>query len=399
MLTGGSPWSARRIGDEVLEEVVRKVLLTYWNTASFLSLYANASEWHPSSAAPAPAPADRPLIDRWLLSELHHTVREVDDALEQFDSARAGRRLTTFIDDLSNWYIRRSRRRFWDGDPAALATLYETVEVLTRLLAPFVPFITEQVWSALAAEGAPDSVHLARWPVADESLIDQQLSTGMTLARRLVELGRSARAESKVKTRQPLPRALAAAPGFAQLPPELRAQVAEELNVVELDSLREAGELLDISVKANFRTLGKRFGKTVTIDVEGAEVELTADDMVITETPKEGWAVARDAGLSIALDLTVTPELRSAGLAREVVRFIQDARKTSGLDISDRIELWWQEAPATAVELAAAVVEHTELISAEVLATFFVHGRPEADIAPHEDVDLGLTIWLRAAGG
>jgi isoleucyl-tRNA synthetase len=359
------------------------------------------------------------MLDRWLISELHQTVREVDDALEQFDSARAGRRLSTFIDDLSNWYIRRSRRRFWDGEPAALATLYETVEVLTRLLAPFVPFITEQVWSALAADGAPDSVHLASWPDADETLIDLQLSAGMTLARRLVELGRSARAESKVKTRQPLPRALAAAPGFAELPPELRAQVAEELNVVELDSLREAGELLDISVKANFRTLGKRFGKqmpvvaaavaaltaapqpgeTVTIDVDGSPVELSAADLVITETPKEGWAVARDAGLSIALDLTITPELRSAGLAREVVRFIQDARKTSGLEISDRIELWWLEGPSAPPELAEAVLDHAELISAEVLASFFVHGRPDADIAPHEDADLGLHIWLRAAGG
>jgi isoleucyl-tRNA synthetase len=415
MLTGGSPWSARRIGDEVLEEVVRKVLLTYWNTASFLVLYANASDWHPGTAAPAPAIADRPLLDGWLLSELHRTVREVDDALEHFDSARAGRRLSALLDDLSNWYIRRSRRRFWDGDPAALATLYEAVEVLTRLLAPFVPFITEQVWGTITGDGAPDSVHLASWPVADESLIDQPLSDGMALARRLVELGRAARAESKVRTRQPLQRALAAAPGFDELPDQLRAQIAEELNVAELDSLREAGELLEVSVKANFRTLGKRFGKqmprvavaiaaltgapasgeTITIDVDGERVELTAADLVITETPKEGWAVARDAGLSIALDLAITPELRSAGLAREMVRFVQDARKNSGLDISDRIELWWS---AETAELAAAIIEHENLIAREVLAVIFNNDHPDADIMSHIDPELGLTVWLRAAG-
>jgi isoleucyl-tRNA synthetase len=418
MLTAGSPWSARRIGDEVLEDVVRKVLLTYWNTASFLVLYANATGWHPSSqdVDQAPAVADRPLLDRWLLSELHQTVAEVDDALEHFDSSRAGRRLSTLIDDLSNWYIRRSRRRFWDGDTSALATLYEAVEVLTRLLAPFVPFITDTVWATIRTGSAPDSVHLAEWPVADRALVDLHLSEGMALARRLVELGRSARAESKVRTRQPLSRALFAAPGFAELPGELRSQIAEELNVAELDSLREAGELLDVTVKANFRTLGKRFGNqmpkvaaaiaaltstpapggTLTIDVDGVAVALTADDLVVTETPKEGWAVARDAGLSIALDLTMTPRLRAAGLARETVRFVQEARKTSGLEISDRVELWWQ---AETAELAAAVTEHSDTITSEVLAVTFVQGRPDADITPHVDADLGLTVWLRAAGG
>ena len=161
MLCAGSPWQTRRVGDEVLEEVVRKVLLTYWNTASFLVLYANANGWVPGSFAPPVA--ERPAIDRWALSELHATVIEVDEALEDFDSTRAGRRLTQFIDDLSNWYVRRSRRRFWDGDPAALATLHECLEVLTRLMAPFVPFITDEVHRRLVVDvwpDLPDSVHL-----------------------------------------------------------------------------------------------------------------------------------------------------------------------------------------------------------------------------------------------
>jgi isoleucyl-tRNA synthetase len=425
MLAGGSPWSARRIGDEVLEEVVRKVLLTYWNTASFFVLYANASGWTPGAAAVPPA-AQRPLLDRWVLSELHACVREVDDALENFDSARAGRRIAGFVDELSNWYVRRTRRRFWDGDPAALATLYECLETLSLVMAPFTPFITEELHARLVTEmrsDAPDSVHLRDWPVADEALIDPRLSEQMTLVRRLVELGRAARAESKVRTRQPLGRALVHAAGWRDLPGELQAQVTDELNVREVVSEDATGGwvVVETVVKPNFRSLGRRFGKdtqavaaaiasadhaalaaslaeqgTVAVGVNGSPIELTADDLVVTETPTLGWAVASDAGVSVALDLELTDELRSAGLAREVVRFVQDARKSSGLEISDRIELWWDtEAP----DLAAALVDHSELIAGEVLAVSFTRGRPNADVQPHRDDDLKLTVWLRVAGG
>ena len=173
--------------------------------------------------------ADRPLLDRWALSELHRTVAEVDAALEDFDTARAGRRLAAFVDDLSNWYVRRSRRRFWDGDPAALATLHECLEVLTRLLAPFTPFVTEDVpgrWSPRSGRTLPDSVHLRDWPRVgpDGGLLDPELAAQVALVRRLVELGRSARTASKVRTRQPLARALVGTgrPGWAALPDELR---------------------------------------------------------------------------------------------------------------------------------------------------------------------------------
>jgi len=424
MLAGGSPWAARRIGDEALEEVVRKVLLTYWNTASFLVLYANASNWTPNGAS-APAPADRPLLDRWALSELHATAREVDDALENFDSARAGRRIAQFVDDLSNWYVRRSRRRFWDGDPAALATLHECLTTLTHLMAPFTPFVTEEVYRVLVAEVDPtaaDSVHLRDWPVVDETLIDARLSEQMALVRRLVELGRAARAESKVRTRQPLGRALVHTTGWRGLPRELQEQVTDELNVRTVVSDDAVGGLavVETVVKPNFRALGKRFGKNTqavaaaiassdhaalaaelaagraaTVDVDGARVELSADEVVVTETPTLGWAVASDAGVSVALDLELTEELRSAGLAREVVRFVQDARKTSGLEITDRIELWWQGDDDA---LAAALREHRDAIAREVLAVAVSDGRPNADIKPHRDDDLGLTVWLRAAG-
>src|SRR5436305_11596866 len=207
MLCGGSPWSSRRVGDRALEEVVRKTLLTYWNTASFLVLYANANGWTPGRNPEVIDPPDRSLLDRWVLSELHALVGEVDAALEDFDSARAGRALAAYVDDLSNWYVRRSRRRFWDGDPAALATLHECLEVTTRLLAPFVPFITEEVHERLVTDvwpDLPDSVHLRDWPRVDGSLVDTALSRRMDVVRRVVELGRAARAAAKVKNRQPL---------------------------------------------------------------------------------------------------------------------------------------------------------------------------------------------------
>jgi isoleucyl-tRNA synthetase len=423
MLAGGSPWAARRIGDEALEEVVRKVLLTYWNTAAFLVLYANASDWTPGSS-PAPAPSDRPLLDRWALSELHATSREVDEALEEFDSARAGRRIAQFVDDLSNWYVRRSRRRFWDGDVAALSTLHECLTTLTHLMAPFTPFITEEVYGVLVAgvdSTAPDSVHLREWPTADESLIDVRLSEQMALVRRLVELGRAARAESKVRTRQPLGRALVHTAGWRSLPQELQDQVTDELNVRSVVSDDEVGGLavVETVVKPNFRALGKRFGNqtkavadaiassdhtalaaalaagSANVEVDGERIALSADELVVTETPTLGWAVASDAGVSAALDLELTDELRAAGLAREVVRFVQDARKGSGLEITDRIELWWQ---GDSDALTTALRDHRDAIAREVLAVSVADDRPNADIKPHRDDDLGLTVWLRAAG-
>ncbi|HVU91240.1 MAG TPA: isoleucine--tRNA ligase, partial [Jatrophihabitans sp.] len=171
MACSGSPWSARRVGHKALEEIGSKVIRTYWSVASFQSLYARANQWSPGQDG------ERTLLDRWALAEVHRVAAEVDDALENFDTARAGKVLGGYIDDLSNWYVRRSRRRFWDGDGAALSTLHECLSVLTRLLAPLIPFVTEQVWGALfAAPGGVDSVHLAEWPAADRSLIDEALS-------------------------------------------------------------------------------------------------------------------------------------------------------------------------------------------------------------------------------
>jgi isoleucyl-tRNA synthetase len=417
----GSPWGARRVGYDVLAEIVRKVLLTYWNTASFLVLYANAGGWTPAGAAPPVT--DRPLLDRWVLTELHAVVRDVTASLEAFDTAAAGRRLATLIDDLSNWYVRRSRRRFWDGPGAsagasAFATLYECVTTLTLLMAPFVPFVTDYVWGVLRRPGSPESVHLASWPVFDDSLIDQELSAQMALTRRLVELGRSARSGASVRTRQPLRRALIGAAGFGQLPAEFRAEIAAELNVAELEVL--GGDLVDYQVKPNFRSLGRRFGPrtpavaaaiaaapaagiatavlaggTVTVDDPAAgPVQVGPDDVIVTQTPRAGWAVATDAGETVAIDITITRELRREGLAREVIRLVQDARKADGLDVTDRIALRWSSSDE---DVAAALTEHGTLIASEVLATEFGPEVAVTGAAEHADADLGLTFWLRRA--
>ena len=422
----GSPWSDRRVGHDVLNEIVRKVLLTYWNTASFLVLYANAGGW--TSAAAAPAVAERPLLDRWVLSELHAVVRDVTGFLEAFDTAAAGRRLATFIDDLSNWYVRRSRRRFWDGPSSvagasAFATLYECVSTLTLLMAPFVPFVTDHVWGVLRRPGAPESVHLASWPGFDATVIDPALSAQMTLVRRLVELGRSVRAGASVRTRQPLRRALIGAAGFSELPGELRAEIAAELNVSRLEVLGSAGELVDYTVKPNFRGLGRRFGArtpavaaavlavpaaeiasavlagdsvAVTVDSPDEPVLIGADDVIVTQTPRAGWAVATDADQTVAIDITVGPELRREGLAREFIRLVQEARKNDGLEVTDRIWLRWSSDDP---EVVAALTEHAGLIAGEVLAVDYVPGTAPASerAAEHVEDDLRLTFWLGQA--
>ena len=398
-------------------------------------LYANAAAaqgqaWGPAQAADAPPAHDRPLLDRWLLSELHATTQEVTASMEGFDTAAAGRRLAAFIDDLSNWYVRRSRRRFWEGPAtqdgsSAFATLYECLHVLTRLMAPITPFLADHVWSVLRGPGDPESVHLASWPAADETLIDARLSVQMALTRRLVELGRSARAAASVPVRQPLPRAVVSAAGFAELAPELRAQVSHELNVRALEPMAAVGEdLVDHVVKPNFRTLGRRFGKgtqavaaaitaadpaavaaelrsagKASVEVDGAPVALGPDDVIVTQTPRTGWTVAAEGGETVGIEVDITPELRREGLAREVIRLIQDARKSDGLHVSDRITVHWE---ASDPGLAAALTEHGQLIAGEVLADEFGPATP-ADTDPaggahqHAEPDLGLTFWLARA--
>ncbi|NUR05805.1 MAG: isoleucine--tRNA ligase [Nocardioidaceae bacterium] len=422
MAASGSPWAARRVGHASIQETVRKVLLTYWNTVAFQVLYAGTSDW--SWGDPAPEVADRPVLDRWALSEAHRLARAVTEALESFDTQRAGTLIASYVDELSNWYVRRSRRRFWAGDPAALTTLHECLYVVTLLMAPLTPFITERVWQDVfraSSSELTESVHLAAWPRVDGSLVDDELHEQMALARRLVELGRAARADAKVRTRQPLRRALVGSATYARLSEELRREVAEELNVGTVEPFSQVGQaagedgLVDHTAKGNFRALGKRFGKQTphvasaiaaadaaalaqalaadgraVVTVDGDDVEVLADEVIVSERPREGWSVVNEQGETVALDLELTPELVRAGLAREVVRLVQDARKNSGFEVSDRIVLTWRADGET----AEALREHAALVADEVLATEMHESEPQAQPTGGvvRDDDLGLAF-------
>ncbi|KOV90036.1 isoleucine--tRNA ligase [Nocardia sp. NRRL S-836] len=380
MACSGSPWSARRVGAGPLDEIVRKVLLTYWNTASFFSRYAHGATWT--------AGTDRPVLDRWVLSELHALVAAVDASMETYDTAQAGRLLTAFVDDLSNWYVRRSRQRFWNGDKNALATLHECLDVLTRLLAPFIPFITEEVWQRVVRPGDPtaaDSVHLATWPVSDADRVSPALSAEVAGARLLAELGRAARKSAGLRIRLPLRRALVS----VALPQELLDDIADELNVQELLPLEAASEVVDVEVRANFRALGTRFGKrtqevataisaadprglaealrgsgTVDVTLSDGPVTIELEHVLLTEAPRSGWVVESQQGVTIALDTALTPELEAEGLARDVVRLVQQARRDAGFDIADRIALTL----AARDDVLAAVRTHREFVERETSA-------------------------------
>ncbi|HEY0903046.1 MAG TPA: isoleucine--tRNA ligase [Marmoricola sp.] len=417
MACSGSPWAARRVGHATIQETVRKVLLTYWNSVAFQVLYARTAGWSPD--APAPRVEDRPVLDRWLHAETARLVVEVTAAYERFDTQRIGSLLGEFVDDLSNWYVRRSRRRFWEGDPGALRTLHDTLVTLTQLMAPLVPFITERVWQDVVVATTPDaaaSVHLSAWPVPDPVTVDDDLSASVAIARRLVELGRAARADAKVRTRQPLRRALVGTAAYERLSAELRAEVAEELNLGGIEPLSAAGaDLVDHSAKGNFRALGKRFAQdtpkvaaaiaaadatalaaslaahgTAPVTVDGSTVEVSTDEVIVSERPREGWSVVNEQGETVALDLELTPELRRAGLAREAIRMIQEARKNSGFEVSDRISLTWS---ATG-EMAEAFAEHRDLIAGEVLASSMAEAESVDTVSVRDDeLGFGFSVF------
>ena len=408
MLAAGSPWSARRVGHDAISDVVRKTLLTYWNTISFHTLYAQSSNFDISQT---PAVAERSMMDQWILSELNSLIKKVDSAYAGFDSQTAGKALAKFIDDLSNWYVRRSRRRFWDGDVAALGTLHECIITLTQLMSPMVPFITEHVWQEViraADSSAAQSVHLTDFPKVSEGLINEELNTQVAMTRRVVELGRAARAESGIKIRQPLQRALISTNGWAGLPSYMKEQIADELNVIDLADIADAdGDLVNITIKANFKSLGAKFGKAVqdiAKEIAGMDAttlvkklrkeavaqvgawQIELSDLVVTEVPKSGWMVASADGESVALDLTLSQTLIDAGNVREVIRYIQEKRKSDGFEISDRIKVRWNSSE----EIAGAVSAAVDHICGEVLATEFTRD-PSINLL---DADLEISALI-----
>ena len=403
LLTNGSPWAERRVGMSILDDVVRQFLLPLWNVYAFFVTYANASGFDPAEGGDVPV-ARRPLLDRWVLSQLSRTEAAARDGLEAYDATGAGRRIAEFVDDLSNWYVRRARRRFWDpggegGDDvrAAFLTLHECLVSLSQLLAPFTPFVAETLWRNLAAGrgGAPDSVHLSDYPTADERSVDPALDDAMAAARQIVELGRRVRTETRVRVRQPLLEAVVHYGGdHAALEP-LLGLVAEELNVRRVLFAESAEGLGRWRAKPNFKVLGPRLGREVKavaaalerddgslaaalargdpvrVDLGTEQIELAPSDVDLVQETVEGWGVASDGGITVALELELTPELRAEGLARELVRAVQDARKAAGLDVGDRIVLGLRaEGPA----LAEALEAHRAWIASETLAVEIVDG-------------------------
>ncbi len=376
------PWDGYRFSEETIAEGVRLFLNTLWNTYGFLVLYENAA---PEAADAEPAPPTD--LDRWVLSRLSATVDAVTERLDAFDATSGAREIITFVDDLSNWYVRRSRRRFWDGDARAFATLRECLVTVAQLLAPYTPFVADEIYDNL--DGSLGSVHLTDWPSAGER--DLELESAMAIAREAVALGLRARAGAKVGLRRPLGEAVVVAAGRERTALEAMADIVrDELNVKSLRFVDEADELGSYDLKPNYRSLGPRFGKAmpqvaaavaaldadhvartlreggiVGINVEGKDHTLQEADLLIGLQPLEGFQVEREGGHAVALDLTISEPLRREGWAREVIRTVQNARKDAGLDVSDRISLTLGGAP----EIVDVAQEFETLLADEVLAT------------------------------
>ena len=396
LYTASPAGQERRFSVDLVGAVVRNFTLTLWNTYAFFVTYANLDRWLPGGGAP-PLRSD---LDKWILSELHALTRDVSHALENYDATGATRPIEGFIDLLSNWYVRLSRRRFWksedDGDKqAAYATLYECLLTASELLAPSMPFIADALYRNLALSAdpaAPESVHLADWPEFDADVIDETLNHEMRLVQKLVSLGHNGRQRARLKVRQPLAEAAFWAGSHAGV--ELIARyadlIAEELNVKKVRSLDSVTEAIAYSLHPLPKQLGQKYGKrfpairqallalpptetarallageAVAVQLAAEAVEVMPDEVEVRLTAKEGFAVAEESGLVAALVTELTPELLREGLAREVVRRVQDLRKSSGFEISDRIHI----AYAASGQLAQAIEEQRAYIMGEALAS------------------------------
>ncbi len=384
------PWNAKRFSEDLIREAVKQVVLPYWNIYAFFATYAEIDGWSPDKGLAAPETE----LDRWILSATERLNERVCAALDAFDVFSASEAITDHLDELSNWYIRRSRARFWksedDADKhRAYSTLYRCIRELTQILAPFLPFVTEVVHQRLlrpAEPGLPLSVHLCDWPQADQGYRDVVLEREMDLVYHAVKLGRALRAQHQLKTRQPLRKMLVVV-GAGEDDSCIRRMaglIREELNVRHIEISRDEHELVEISVKPNFRTLGKRLGPRMKeaseiigawgtaeiamlehgemLEVLGEQVLL--EDLVIQRKEREGLKVVTERGFTIALDTELDEDLVLEGLARELINRVQNLRKDSGLQVSDRIALSILDGP----ELRRVVEAHGERIARETLA-------------------------------
>ena len=387
--SAGSPWGSRRVHGDAIDEAARRTLLTLWNVLHFFTTYADIDGWSPE---PGSSPSPVHVMDRWVLDRLDETAVAMSDALDRFDALSAASSLARFVDDLSNWYVRRSRARFWGGD-APHAVLHRCLLVTSRLLAPFCPMLAEEVHAVLM-RGAPpdeaaDSVHLTDWPsaslVVEPAEERRRLAAEMEAARQLVGLGRAARTEAGIPTRQPLPRALVLHPGV-DLSPEVATEVAEELNVKRLEDVESLAGVMSWTVVPNFRALGPRLGRRVNevkaalaaadgaelrraLDTEGEVVvageRLGPDDVEVRPGRHPGFAVGQQGPWAVALDLEVDEGLRSEGVARHLAHTINGLRKQAGFELSQRVVVRIE--PGSRV--AAALEAHGQWVADQVLAT------------------------------
>jgi isoleucyl-tRNA synthetase len=421
MFSQGSPWTPTRVSFETIDAAMRDVLLTLWNTWSFFTTYASLNEFDPADPT-VPAPEQRSVLDRWMRSRLHATVAATTAALDGYEPFPAATAVAELIDDASNWYVRRSRRRFWRTDPeadpadslGAQATLHEVLVTVARLLAPLCPFVADRMWRDLTGAGEDDSVHLADWPVWQPEALDPGLEDGMALARRLSSLGRAARSEAGIKVRQPLARALVYLPPNSASPPE--GVVEDELNVDVVEAIGELGDVLDYELVPNFKLLGPRLkervqqlraamgsvdgvaaaadlaaGRAVRVDLGDGFVELSGDEVELRVRGQPGFAVSRDGAEVVALDLALDDDLRRRGLAREVIRHVQEERKANGLEVSD-----WIHLHLVGLDDLAPLFE---LIGREVLARTIVTTPPEgAETGTAVELDDGDSVRVATIG-
>ena len=392
-----APEVQKRISVDFVRGVASGFINTWWNTYAFFVMYAKLDRIDVTEDVPL---AERPEIDRWALALLHRTVADATDALEAYDVFTAGRAIESFVDQLSNWYVRRNRRRFWKSaagpdKQAAYLTLYECLQTVNRLMAPIMPFITETVHQNLVRgvnDAAPLSVHMSEWPVPDPAARDDTLIDEIDVVQRVVGLGRAARNSSGVRVRQPLLRLLVRTPDdpSAACVARHEAQLLEELNVKAVEMLAPDAELVSYRIKPNLPRIGKRFGKRVPdvrealaatdagavaaavaagrafeLDVAGESVAFEPEDVLVETTSAEGYSSAEEGGYLVGLDTSLTEALEREGLARELVRTVQEARKQAGLDVADRIILRIDGTP----EVVAALDAHRHYVMEETLAT------------------------------
>jgi isoleucyl-tRNA synthetase len=417
-----APDVQKRVSVEIIADVASSFINTFWNTYAFFMMYARLDGFDRSADV---AFADRPEIDRWILSLLDRTVATATAALDDYDALRAGAAIESFVDQLSNWYVRRNRRRFWKAasgkdKQAAYLTLYECLETVNRLLAPFVPFISEAVHQNLVRKlqaDAPLSVHMAGWPGADSRRTDERLLAETAVVQRVVGLGRAARNSSKIKVRQPLPRLLIRVPDAAAEAAVRRHedQVLDELNVKRLELVARDAALVTYRIKPNLPVIGKRYGKLIpkirtylanadgaaiaaavargenqTFVVDGESLSIEPNDLLVESSAAEGFACAEEGGFLVGLDTRLDEALRREGLARELVRAVQDARKQAGLEVADRIHLCVEGDAA----VMAAVAEHRDYLMSETLASAWQKPKKDEFVATQEQGEARWVIRL-----